>query len=270
MSDPALINYVPVLAESMSGWAGAKIYHCVDRWDAFEMYDSALMADCDARACQLADLILASSKDLAERCEQNSPNVMYLPHGVDVDHFASALTQPSRPRDLPEGPIIGYFGLLSEWVDQQLLVEVAEACPDATMVLIGGNDVPVTRLEQHDRICLLGPRPFTELPAYIAHFSVGMIPFEVNDLTRAVNPIKLREMLSAGCPVVSTDLPECRGLGDGVYVEDRAGFVDAVASVLRHPPSRKEREGYRQAMEDQSWERRVGELIQAIARMEAP
>ncbi len=101
-----------------------------------------------------------------------------------------------------------FFGLLSEWVDQELILRLAQEFPRATMVLIGKADVAVTRLQGISNIQLLGPKPFSELPDYVAGFTVGIIPFVVNDLTRSVNPIKLREMLSAGCPVVSTDLPE--------------------------------------------------------------
>ena len=104
-------------------------------------------------------------------------------------------------------PAIGFFGLLSEWVDQDLILRLAREF-SARIILIGKADVDVSRLQGIPNIQLLGPRPFSELPAHIAGFTVGIIPFVVNDLTRSVNPIKLREMLSAGCPVVSTALPE--------------------------------------------------------------
>ncbi len=154
-----------------------------------------------------------------------------------------------RPTDLPDGKIIGFFGLISEWVDQDLIVRIANEVSgvrcqvsgeagkqeteekreeedatfgkksnrprpsssnteSASVVIIGRADVDVSRLEREPNICRLGPKSFAELPAYVAHFDVGIIPFVVNDLTRAVNPIKLREMLAAGVPVVSTALPE--------------------------------------------------------------
>jgi glycosyltransferase involved in cell wall biosynthesis len=110
-------------------------------------------------------------------------------------------------RQPPAAPVVGFFGLLSEWVDQDLILRLAEEFPQATILLIGKADVDVARLQRVPNIQLPGPKPFTELPAHIARFTVGIIPFVVNDLTRAVNPIKLREMLAAGCPVVSTAMP---------------------------------------------------------------
>ena len=206
---PVLINYVPVLSEAMKAWHGKRVvYHCVDRWDAFDMYDSTLMAEVDRQCCELADVVIATSEDLYERCRSRCASCRLIMHGVDHAHFAAALDAPDRPRDLPDGDIVGFFGLLSEWVDQELLVRLAEAVPTANVVLIGTADVDVSALESVPNIHLLGPRPFRELPAYIASFRVGIIPFAVNELTKAVNPIKLREMLAAGCPVVSTALPE--------------------------------------------------------------
>jgi glycosyltransferase involved in cell wall biosynthesis len=295
---PVVINYVPVLADALRGWRGRKVYHCVDRWDAFAMYDRDVMARADEECCRRADVVIASSSDLAERCRRFNANVHLVTHGVDHDHFARALTGLARPADLPPGPVVGFFGLISEWVDQDLLIKLAQSlaeggrragtdednqelrkrrtgdrqsetashtqpCPppnvggvlrtpisgqgnaqqrlnheehegsevggreiEASVVLIGAADVDVTRLKACANIHLLGPRPFADLPSYVAHFSAGIIPFAVNGLTRAVNPIKLREMLSAGCPVVSTALPEveryaavedgrgeCRGVG---------------------------------------------------------
>ena len=109
--------------------------------------------------------------------------------------------------------------------------------PAAQVVLIGAADVPVATLAAEPNIHLLGPKPFSALPAYVRHFSVGVIPFVVNELTRAVNPIKLREMMAAGCPVVSTALPEVeRYAGDDVAIgHDRDEFVAHVSRFLRDP-----------------------------------
>ena len=96
-----LINYVPTLAETMKAWPGRRVYHCVDRWDAFSTYDSGLMADMDARCCRYAEVVIASSEDLLERCRQHSSQVTLVTHGVDYAHFAQSVGAP-RPAD-PEG-----------------------------------------------------------------------------------------------------------------------------------------------------------------------
>lgn len=131
--------------------------------------------------------------------------------------------------------MIGFFGLLSEWVDQDLLLRLAREFPGATLQLIGKADVDVSRLQGQPNIQLTGPKPFADLPGLIAQFTVGLIPFTVNDLTRSVNPIKLREMLSAGCPVVSTALPEVERLAPSATPPAVAGC--SVVKLLRECPA---------------------------------
>lgn len=307
--DAVLINYVPVLAEAMRGVGRTSrnlghrlqtpdcmreetnpsramvhgpvgavmprtpcvVYHCVDRWDAFSSYDSGLMAEMDRRCCEYADIVLASSQDLVERCRRHSRNVHLLSHGVDHEHFSRALETTGRPPDLPAGKVAGFFGLLSEWLDQELLVELARRVPDAAVVLIGKADVNVDRLKTVGNIHLLGPRPFGRLPDYVAHFDVGLIPFVVNELTVAVNPIKLREMLAAGCPVVSTALPEVRrcaqevGVGRHVVVAENTGrFAGAVADMLENPRTVEERREISDCAKVESWAGKVNKMLELI------
>ena len=279
------------------------VYHCVDRWDAFKMYDAAVMSEMDQRCCRYADLVIASSAELYERCLALNPNTRLLTHGVDYEHFAKAVEirrntggvsdlkaqksngvmDPStlhpppstfhlslRPADLPPAPIIGFFGLLSEWIDQELLLGIADAMPSAQLVLIGQPDVSVDRLKKAQNVHLLGPRPFAELPRYVAWFDVGMIPFEVNDLTRSVNPIKLREMLSAGCPVVSTNLPEVARYADSMcsavsIADSREQFIEQVRWRVENPATNEERTRISAGMAVETWERKVDEMSGMMA-----
>lgn len=307
--DPVLINYVPVLAEVMRWWSRGRsvqcsgfrvhadpppstlhpqpplpaqvVYHCVDRWDAFKMYDSAVMAEMDRRCCEYADVVIASASELRDRCLRWNPNTHLVTHGVDFEHFAQASTShlPPSPADLPPGPIIGFFGLLSEWVDQALLLRLAREIPGAQLVLIGKADVDVTALKGVGAIHLLGPRPFQSLPGYLARFTVGIIPFVVNDLTRSVNPIKLREMLSGGCPVVSTALPEVKVIEEGwgargdcrrngvCVAEDDGEFVRMVAGLVARPLSADERRAVSAGMAGETWAGKVDEMLKIIGRL---
>jgi glycosyltransferase involved in cell wall biosynthesis len=305
--DPVLINYVPVLAEAMRGWrrcspqsSGCQVaelhsedtvpkqstteqlnnpatspravYHCVDRWDQFGMYDSALMAEMDRRCCVYADLVMASSTDLYERCRPLNPNTVMMAHGVDWEHFREAVSGKREAGSGKRAPVVGFFGLLSEWVDQDLILRLAKEFPQATILLIGKADVEVTRLQGVPNIQLAGPKPFAELPSHIARFTVGIIPFVVNDLTRAVNPIKLREMLAAGCPVVSTALPEVEkyaGIEAGVrravcVAHDADEFVAGVRSCLEHPLSIEERRAVSDSMAGEAWAGKVDAILRWV------
>jgi len=264
---PVLINYVPILAEAMASWPCQRIYHCVDRWDAFTTYDSRLMAEMDARCCRYSDAVIASSEDLAERCRRHSSRVSLVMHGVDHAHFAESV-DASRPADLPPGKVIGFFGLVSEWLDQELIVKLARALPGAQVVLIGKPDVNTDELRGTANLHLLGPRPFRELPTYLGNFEVGIIPFAINDLTRAVNPIKLREMLAGGCPVVSTALPEVERFAGMLGAVDVARthdeFIRMVASRVANPTTPEQRRAVSRSMETETWSAKVDQILAAI------
>jgi glycosyltransferase involved in cell wall biosynthesis len=329
------------------------IYHCVDRWDAFGTYDAEMMRKVDEDCCRFADLVLATAGDLYERCKTYNANTHLLLHGVNYEHFAQALSAgdqrseigdrregkalrppPSalRPPDLPQGQIVGFFGLLSEWVDQELLVRLAQALrePKAEtgkrgekaetgklkaevepgqaaavpgsdplpplsafsfqvsalsssfqlsafpqIVLIGNADVNTSRLTAEPNIHLLGPKPFAELPRYVAFFDVGIIPFLVNELTSAVNPIKLREMLAAGCPVVSTALPEVEryakddasqdpGIEAVRMGHDSQSFVRQVLERLSRPLQANQRAEISRSMAGEGWDAKVREIVRLV------
>lgn len=274
-SRPALINYVPVLAGAMKPVSGGQVvYHCVDRWDAFEMYDSAVMAAADRQCCGLADVVIASSQDLLDRCRRHNHHTHLVMHGVDYEHFAEALEGFPRPTGLPDGQIAGFFGLLSEWLDQDLILRLADEMPPIQIVLIGAADVDVERLRGRANIHLLGPRPFSELPRYVGHFDVGIIPFVMNELTAAVNPIKLREMMAAGCPVVSTAMPEVEKYtehaalaapGGGVSVAySRSDFVELVKKRIAQPLGADGRRALSRLMVSETWAAKVDLMLSVL------
>lgn len=265
--DPLLWVYTPSVAPYLSKMRrSGLVYHCVDRWWAFSDYDSAVMRECHVQLCRDADIVFASSAELLEDCLEHTPHAHLIRHGVEWEHFArAALDPPPRPADLGDvsGPVLGFFGLIHEWVDQEVLCAIADAFPEATLALIGKVQVDDSRLRSRGNIRLLGQKPYSELPAYSASFDVGLIPFAYNDLTLAVNPIKLREYLSAGMPVVATGLPEIELLSANPMLRTArtaAEHIEGIRFFLENRPPAEERKRAARSMAVESWLGRCAEM----------
>jgi glycosyltransferase involved in cell wall biosynthesis len=246
------------------------VYHCVDRWSAFEDYDATLMERLEADLCRSADVIFASAEDLAERCQQHNSNVHYTPHGVDFAHFARALDAQGVPddlRDIPE-PRVGFFGLIHEWVDIDLIRQLAERLP-YSFVLIGDAKTKLEPLQRLPNVFHLGRRPYATLPDYCSGFQTAIVPFRRSVLTRSVNPIKLREYAAAGLPVVSTDLPEVRRCADiATCATDLESWLGALRAAVRQGHDQEERRKQSERVRGQDWSvvcNRMTELVMEAA-----
>jgi glycosyltransferase involved in cell wall biosynthesis len=185
-------------------------------------------------------------------------------HGVDFEHFRKALNPatrvPSEIANLPR-PIIGFFGLIADWVDIDLMAKVAKRYPQGSLVVLGKatTDVSVLNLPN---VHLLGRKSYADLPAYCKGFDVALMPFRINELTLNANPLKVREYLAAGLPVVSTDIPEVTALGCCRIGRNDNEFLEHVAAALQTP-------GPQQMVSDlmrtESWEARLEDIGHHIA-----
>ncbi len=249
----------------------AIVYYCVDEFSQFTGYDAGAILESERRLAGRADLTIVTSKQLLATKRPIARRIMHVPHGVDVDHFAKATTDNvSLPDDiaaLPK-PILGFWGLIQDWVDIDLIAKVAKARPDGSIVMIGDAATDVSKLTALKNVHLIGRRPYAELPNYAAAFNVGLIPFRINELTRAVNPIKLREYLSAGLAVVSTPLPEVANYAEFVSIaHDADTFIHACENALTTTAA--QRNARQVAMQSEGWPAKVdhisAELTQSIA-----
>ncbi len=166
-------------------------------------------------------------------------------------------------------PIIGFHGLLADWVDFDLIKKTAAHFANGSVVLIGKITVDAERkikiLDGVSNIHFLGRKPYAELPAYCKSFDVALNPFEISELTLAANPLKVREYLAAGVEVVSTDIPEVRILNFCRIGETHDDFIRQIEEVLAHPKSKTE---ISDSIRAESWEARIDELREILAENE--
>jgi glycosyltransferase involved in cell wall biosynthesis len=189
------------------------VYYCVDEHAQFEGFDPHYVTREERAQIDVSDLVITTSAALFESKSWLHPHTYLVRHGVDTAHFAQALEEdlpaPAEVSDLPH-PVIGFFGVLHHWIDCELLAAVARQRPQYTFLLIGEVLTDVARLRALPNVRLVGRRPYASLPAYCRMFDAAMLPFKHVAMTRSVNPIKMREYLAAGLPVISTPLPEAR------------------------------------------------------------
>jgi glycosyltransferase involved in cell wall biosynthesis len=258
---PNALPYLGMPGESLV------VYYCIDEWSHFSYLDGARMADTEQRLCKRADVVLATANLLWERRRPLNPETHLALHGVDHRHFAAALAPetPVAEELAGAGPVVGFFGLIHEWIDLGLVAALAERRPDWTIALIGKASVNVSALRRYPNVKLLGRKPYEQLPRYCKAMSVGIIPFAVNELTRNVNPIKLREYLSAGLPVVSTALPEVEAYAGACRIARTPDeFVAACDEVIRtDTPALRHRRS--EAMAKETWEAKVNDIGGIVA-----
>ncbi|MFH0899731.1 MAG: glycosyltransferase, partial [Pseudomonadota bacterium] len=263
---PTAVRFAGRLGESLL------VYYCTDEWSAFDHLDGRTLAALERELCQRADIVFATSEPLWERKRQYNQETHLIPHGVDWQHFASALDDATPIAPPLRGivrPIIGFMGLIHSWIDQDLLAFLANRRPCWTFVLLGKSVVDTAKLLRHRNIRLLGKVPYQQLPSFCKAFAVGLIPFVVSELTRNVNPIKLREYLSAGIPVVSTEIPEAAGFPqDCTVTGSHEAFLDAIERYLAED-SPEQRNARSIAMQAHAWNRRIAELSRHVLRVKA-
>jgi glycosyltransferase involved in cell wall biosynthesis len=247
------------------------IYYCVDEYSAFSGVPSQSLAAMERQLLEKADLVVVSAEKLYQAKASVNPNTILVRHGVDFDHFRKALDPqtpvPPEIARLPR-PIIGYFGLIArDWVDVPLLEKVAASFPSASIVMLGKTTMDVSALSRFANVHLLGRKPYEALPGYCKGFDVGLIPFPINEATLHSNPLKAREYLAAGLPVVSTAIPEVQVLDECRVAEDHEAFIEEIRLALQAPgpyPARSDR------MRGQGWEARLQEVCQALMQTGAP
>jgi uncharacterized SAM-binding protein YcdF (DUF218 family)/glycosyltransferase involved in cell wall biosynthesis len=216
------------------------IYYCIDDFVSSSPGAKRIVAS-EQRLFRDADLVFVTSERLRARAAAFNDRVHLFPFGVNFERFDAVRAEsPPLPDDLRPlvHPIVGYVGGLHQWIDQELLVAVAQRLPDATFAMIGPAQTDVSILERQPNIRLLGQRPHAELARYIRGFDVGIVPYKLSEYTANVYPTKLNEYLVMGIPVVATDLPEIRRFnrdhGEIVNVASGADtFAAATADASR-------------------------------------
>ena len=214
------------------------IYDCMDELSAFK-FAPASLKQFELQLLQKADVVFTGGQSLYEAKKDAHHNIHPFPSSIDKEHFFKGrqkMTDPADQAKIPH-PRIGFYGVVDERMDIDLIGQVARKRPDWHFVIIG----PVVKIDpatlpKHKNIHYLGGKSYNDLPSYLGGWDIAIIPFALNESTRYISPTKTPEYLSAGKPVISTsirDVVHPYGTSKLVHIADSpAEFIKAAESEL--------------------------------------
>ena len=264
--DPIQWFYDPMAVPAFAGQMGEilTVYDCMDELSKFRGAPPGIV-DRERELLQKADVVFTGGRRLHELKSRSHDNCHFYGCGVDGDHFGKArLAETIVPAEiamLPQ-PVVGYFGVIDERLDYELLASLAKAKPDWSIVLVG----PVTKVDpktlpQHPNLHWLGQRPYSDLPALCKGFDVCLMPFALNDSTQFINPTKALEYMATGREIISTAVPDVvHNFGSVVRIaRSREQFTALCEKALDQPDAEAIARGLKMARQH-SWDSIVGQL----------
>jgi len=214
------------------------IYDCMDELSCFKNAPAALKEN-EAKLINKADIIFTGGQSLYHAKKHLHENVYAFPSSIDKEHFFTARVRSSDEeihQNIPH-PRLGFYGVIDERFNMDLLEEMATKKPEWSFVLIG----PIVKISEDSipslaNVYYLGGKPYKELPDYLSEWDIAIMPFALNEATRFISPTKTPEFLAAGKPVISTsitDIVEPYGNRGLVSIADTADeFIQAGEIIL--------------------------------------
>jgi glycosyltransferase involved in cell wall biosynthesis len=261
---PHLASIIGELGERLS------VYYCIDDYAALPGVNVEAVRRMDEEMTRKADLVFVASKMLLADKLKLNPETHLSPHGVDFDHFSRAqdpqLETPVDTAHLPK-PVIGFFGLIERWIDLDLVAYLAQQRSQYSFLMIGRTAVPAEELPSVPNIHFIGKRPYDQLPAYGRQFDVAIIPYRLTQQVLHSNPIKLREYLAMGKPIVSVSAPEIDQYGDVVRIaRTREEYLREIDNALANPSTPDEIARRMARVSCETWDGRLNLVMKVVQR----
>ena len=239
------------------------VYQRTDRFEEYPNVDSAVIRQYDQELKRSADLTVYVNNSLFEEEKSQCRKAIYLDHGVDYEFFIRGANGNEPTYDIQniQQPIIGFFGGIdNHTLDVPFLEAVVRRLREMSFVLIGKASADLSRLQKDRNVKVLGQKPYEQIPSYGSFFDVCIMPWRQNRWIQACNPIKLKEYLALGKPVVSTPFPELQKYADVVY---QAATPEEFAQKIRQALAEDSEDlinARRRKVEQSTWESKA-ELV---------
>ena len=245
------------------------VYHIDDEYSFTETLQA--VSPREVKLIKTCDQVIVHSPGLMERKGYLNKKTALIPNGVDFESYTKHYPEPEDLANIPR-PRIGYIGVIKKQLNLELLVDFAMANPSLSVVMVGpvqanhGIELQLDQLQALENVYFLGMKPLNQLPAYSRHLDVGLLPYQVNDYTNCIYPLKLHEYLASGIPVVSTPIERALQYTDVVSIaSDAPGLGLAVQRELDSLNNGNSLVGKRQKLASQhDWAIITGEIADLI------
>ncbi|HSU55816.1 MAG TPA: glycosyltransferase [Candidatus Dormibacteraeota bacterium] len=264
--NPVQWFYDPMAVPAFAGQMGERltVYDCMDELSRFRCAPPEMSVR-EAKLLALADVVFTGGRKLWESKRRHHENCHFYGCGVDVAHFGKAL-KPETPiatqLESLSKPVLGYFGVVDERLDYDLIARLADANPEWSVAIVG----PVLKVEEASlprraNLHWLGGQPYADLPSFCKGFNICLMPFALNEATEFINPTKALEYMATGRPIISSAVPDVvANFGEVVHVaDDVEEFISLCRKATARPDAERTRRGLAKAREN-TWERIVSEL----------
>lgn len=243
------------------------VYQRTDRFEEYPNVDSEIISQYDRRLKANADLTVFVNSTLYDEESDQCRKAILLDHGVDFDMFATAENSEEVPNDIRDikKPIVGFFGGIDGHTsDIELVEKVTDLLSELSFVFIGKASTDCSQLVSRENVWMLGQKPYEQIPNYGKCFDVAIMPWRQNRWIQACNPIKLKEYLALGKPIVSTPFAELQKYRDVVYeAKTPEEFADCIKKALvEDNPERIA--ARRSKVKDASWKSKAEQVMNEL------
>ncbi|MDL2123256.1 MAG: glycosyltransferase [Deltaproteobacteria bacterium] len=244
------------------------IYFVTDKYDSKKLPNKEAVIEADRKMAKRADVIVCVSHALFKYYNGMYGKTKVITHGVNYEHFSRAnentLNWPDDMKDLRK-PIVGFMGAIdAKTVDPDLLVYLLKKNSKKTFIFVGNLSNNISYLNEYENAYFLGQKHFNELPRYLSKFDVALMPFNNSEWIRYCNPIKLKEYLAAGLPVVSINIKEAEPYGDIMYLASNYEEFNKLLNIAIKEDSIQLRRDRQERMSGETWAEKVNQLKELI------
>lgn len=254
VGQPTVVTTIPIVADLISEFPTWRwVYYCVDDFSVWPGVDQKAMQSMEEKLIQECHQLIAVSDTLKSKLEQTGRSVHLLTHGVDLDHWRRPEEESLSVLDGLERPLIVFWGVVDRRMDVSWVDQLAESLEQGTVLLVGPQADPDPKLFTPARVTHLPAMAFDDLPLLAKEASVLIMPYDDLPVTRAMQPLKLKEYLATGRPTVVRDLPANRAWADCMDVTGNlSDFIDRVKERISTGMT-EEHQQARIRLSDESW-----------------